>query len=162
MATLTAAEQRAQAKVEYNAFLAVCPSRQLLDRISDKWVTLILCALGGDGSQQPGTGNAGNTGNTDNTSSTGSTGERRSMRYSELSRQLAGVSQKMLTQTLRSLERDGLITRTATPTVPVTVTYELTDLGRSLHQTVRGIKSWAETHMDDVFANRETYDTRDA
>ena len=57
--------------------------------------------------------------------------EPRSMRYSELSRRLAGVSQKMLTQTLRSLERDGMVTRTVTPTVPVTVTYELTDLGRS-------------------------------
>jgi DNA-binding HxlR family transcriptional regulator len=61
---------------------------------------------------------------------------------------------------LRSLERDGLITRTVTPTVPVTVTYELTDLGLSLHQMMRGIKTWAETHMDDVLANREAYDTR--
>ena len=80
------------------------------------------------------------------------------MRYSELARRLAGVSQKMLTQTLRSQERDGLITRTATPTVPVTVTYELTDLGLSLHLTIRGIKTWAETHMDHVLANRATYD----
>jgi len=135
MATMTAAQKRAQAKVEYDAFLAVCPSRKLLDRISDKWVTLILCALG-------------------------NAGEPRSMRYSELSRLLAGVSQKMLTQTLRSLERDGLVTRTATPTVPVTVTYELTDLGLSLHQMMRGIKTWAELHMDDVLANRSTYDTR--
>ena len=59
------------------------------------------------------------------------------MRYSELSRHLAGVSQKMLTQTLRNLERDGLLTRTVTPTVPVTVTYELTDLGLSLQQVMR-------------------------
>jgi DNA-binding HxlR family transcriptional regulator len=65
----------------------------------------------------------------------------------------------MLTQTLRSLERDGLVNRTATPTVPVTVSYELTDLGLSLHQTMRGIKTWAETHMDDVLANREAHDT---
>jgi DNA-binding HxlR family transcriptional regulator len=144
MATTTAAQQRAQAKAEYNAFLAVCPSRQLLDRISDKWVTLILSALGSDGSHQPGGG---------------CSGEPRPMRYSELLRLLAGVSQKMLTQTLRSLERDGLITRTVTPTVPVTVTYELTDLGRSLHQMMRGVKTWAETHMDDVLANREAYDT---
>jgi len=135
MATMTAAQKRAQAKAEYDAFLAVCPSRKLLDRIADKWVTLILCALG-------------------------NAGEPRSMRYSELSRQLAGVSQKMLTQTLRSLERDGLITRTATPTVPVTVTYELTDLGLSLHHMVRGVKAWAELHMDDVLTNRATYDTR--
>ncbi|SIR97868.1 transcriptional regulator, HxlR family [Micromonospora avicenniae] len=81
------------------------------------------------------------------------------MRYSELSRLLAGVSQKMLTQTLRSLERDGLINRTVVPTVPVTVTYELTDLGLSLHQMLRGMKDWAETHMDDVLANRATYDS---
>jgi DNA-binding HxlR family transcriptional regulator len=80
------------------------------------------------------------------------------MLYSEISRLLAGVSQKMLTQTLRSLERDGLITRTAMPTVPVTVTYELTDLGRSLHKMVRGLKTWAEVHMDEVLDNCATYD----
>ncbi|MEN3540139.1 helix-turn-helix domain-containing protein [Microbispora sp. ZYX-F-249] len=139
MATMTAAQKREQAKMEYDAFLAACPSRQLLDRISNKWVTLILAALGGgcDGEPQP-------------------------MRYSELSRLLAGVSQKMLTQTLRSLERDGLITRTATPTVPVTVTYELTDLGLSLQQMMRGLKTWAQAHMDDVLAHRTTYDARTA
>ena len=140
MATMTAAQKRAQAKADYDAFIAECPSRKLLDRISDKWVTLILAALGSDGSQD--------------------SGAPRSMRYSELSRLLAGVSQKMLTQTLRSLERDGLITRTAKPTVPVTVSYELTELGLSLHQMMRGLKTWAETHMDDVLANRATYDTR--
>jgi DNA-binding HxlR family transcriptional regulator len=144
MATMTAAQKRAQAKAEYDAFLAACPSRKLLDRISDKWVTLILAALGSDGSHQPGTHCAGDP---------------RPMRYSELHRQLAGVSQKMLTQTLRSLERDGLVTRTATPTVPVTVTYELTDLGLSLHQLMRELKTWAETHMDDVLAHREAHDT---
>jgi DNA-binding HxlR family transcriptional regulator len=147
MATMTAAQQRAQAKVEYDAFLAACPSRKLLDRLSDKWVTLILAALGSDGSHQPATGCAG---------------EPRSMRYSELQRLLAGVSQKMLTQTLRSLERDGLVTRTVTPTVPVTVTYELTGLGLSLHQLMRGLKTWAQVHMDDVLASRATYDTRTA
>jgi DNA-binding HxlR family transcriptional regulator len=147
MATTTTAQQKAQAKAEYDAFLAVCPSRKLLDRISDKWVTLILAALGSDGSHQQGAGCAG---------------EPRSMRYSELSRLLAGVSQKMLTQTLRSLERDGLVTRTVTPTVPVTVSYELTDLGLSLHQLMRGLKTWSEMHMDDVLANRTTYDARTA
>ena len=107
----TAARGSAQRKAEYDAFFAACPSRQLLDRISDKWVTLVLCALaGGGGRAAPSP-----------------------MRYSELARQLAGVSQKMLTQTLRSLERDGLVTRTATPTdgsatatsagtVPITLT----------------------------------------
>jgi DNA-binding HxlR family transcriptional regulator len=145
MPTMTAAQKRAQTKVDYDAFLAGCPSRQLLGRLSDKWVALILAALGSDGPHHPG-GDC--------------VSESRSMRYSELSRRLAGVSQKMLTQTLRSLERDGLLTRTVTPTVPVTVTYELTDLGLSLQQVMRGIKVWAEAHMDEVLANREEYDTR--
>lgn len=139
MATTTAAQRRAQAKAEYDAFLSACPSHKLLDRISGKWVTLILTALGSGGD---------------------CAGEPRPMRYSELLRTLAGVSQKMLTQTLRSLERDGLVTRTVMPTVPVTVTYELTDLGLSLHQMVRGLKTWAQTHMDEVLAHREDYDAR--
>ena len=144
MPSTKAAEKRALAKVEYDAFLAGCPSRQLLARISDKWVALVLAALGDDG-PHPGQERVG---------------EPRSMRYSELSRRLAGVSQKMLTQTLRSLERDGMLTRTVTPTVPVTVTYELTDLGRSLQDVMYGIKVWAEAHMDEVLANREKHDTR--
>ncbi|WP_062204259.1 helix-turn-helix domain-containing protein [Streptomyces sp. NBRC 109706] len=145
MATTTAAQQRALAKQEYNAFLAGCPSRQLLDRISDKWVALVLAALGSDGPHRRGE----------------CAGEPRAMRYSELSRRLVGVSQKMLTQTLRALERDGLLTRTVTPTVPVTVTYELTDLGLSLHEVVRNVKCWAETHMDEVHLHREAYDKRE-
>ena len=143
MPSMSAAERRAQAKAQYDAFLAGCPSRQLLDRISDKWVALVLAALGSDG-PHPGPDRGGP----------------RSMRYSELSRRLAGVSQKMLTQTLRSLERDGLVTRTVTPTVPVTVTYELTDLGCSLHDVMRGVKAWAEAHMDEVLANRDAHDGR--
>lgn len=141
--TTTAEQRRARAKIEYDAFLAVCPSRQLLDRLSNKWVTLILTALGTGGAVAP---------------DDGCEGEPRAMRFSELARVLAGVSQKMLTQTLRSLERDGLVTRTVTPTVPVTVTYELTDLGLSLQQTMRALKTWAEVHMDDVFAHRASYD----
>jgi DNA-binding HxlR family transcriptional regulator len=61
-----------------------------------------------------------------------------------------------------SLERDGVLVRTVTPTVSVTVTYELTDLGVSLHQLMYGVKTWAESHMDEVLANREEYDTRTA
>jgi DNA-binding HxlR family transcriptional regulator len=145
MPTMTAAQERARAKTEYDAFLAGCPSRQLLDRISDKWVALVLAALGGDcvpcGADER-------------------AGAPHPMRYSELSRQLAGVSQKMLTQTLRSLERDGLLTRTVTPTVPVTVSYELTDLGLSLHQVMVDLKVWAEAHMDQVLASRQDYDAR--
>ena len=129
MPTMTAAQRRAEEKADYDAFLAQCPSRQLLARISDKWVPLVLAALS-DGPQ----------------------------RYSQLSRTIAGVSQKMLTQTLRSLERDGLLTRTVTPTVPVTVSYELTEVGRSLQEVIGGLKAWAETHMESVLAARASYD----
>lgn len=138
MTTRNAAQKRAQAKAEYDAFLAACPSRQLLDRLSDKWVVLVLCALGGDGADGAGTPS--------------------SMRYSELARLLAGVSPKMLTQTLRALERDGLVTRTVTPTVPVTVDYALTELGESLHRTTRQLRLWAQDHMDEVQQHRHAYD----
>jgi len=131
MPTMTAAQRRAAEKIDYDAFLAQCPSRQLLDRLSDKWVTLVLAALG----EQP-------------------------QRYSQLARTIAGVSQKMLTQTLRTLERDGLLTRTVTATVPVTVTYELTALGRSLLEVIAGLKLWAELHMDDVLEARASYDSQ--
>ena len=129
MPTMTAEHRRTEAKQAYDAFMADCPSRKLLDRISDKWVALALASLS-DGPQ----------------------------RYSELSRRLAGVSQKMLTQTLRSLERDGLISREVTPSVPVRVDYELTELGSSLQQTMLVLKGWAEQHMDQVEAARATYD----
>ncbi|GID28987.1 winged helix-turn-helix transcriptional regulator [Paractinoplanes brasiliensis] len=138
MVTRTAADTRAEAKAQYNAFLAVCPSHKMLERISGKWVTLILSILG---------------------SGPDCAGEPRPMRYSELSRALAGVSQKMLTQTLRSLERDGLISRTVTPTVPVTVSYELTDLGLSLHGMMRGLKRWTEAHIEEVSAHQAEYDS---
>ncbi|MEH3033314.1 MAG: helix-turn-helix domain-containing protein [Aeromicrobium erythreum] len=136
MATTTATQRREQAKDAYNAFLAVCPSRQLLDRLSDKWVVLVLCALGGDADG----------------------GEVTSLRYSELARTIAGVSPKMLTQTLRALERDGLLTRTVKPTVPVTVAYALTDLGRSLHRTTTALRTWAQEHMPEVQEHRDRFD----
>ena len=142
MTTMSAAEKRARAKVEYDAFLAGCPSRQLLARISDKWVALVLAALG-SGGPHPGQDCAG---------------EPRAMRYSELARRLAGVSQKMLTQTLRNLERDGLVTRTLTPSVPVRVDYELTALGRSMLPLVAALKSWSESHIEEIHAARGTYD----
>lgn len=129
MPTMTAAQHREQAKSEYDAFMAACPSRDLLDRISDKWVGLVLAALS-DGAK----------------------------RYGELNRIIAGVSPKMLTQTLRGLERDGLVARHVTPSVPVRVDYEMTALGHSLHAVIGELKSWAETHMDQVFAARTHYD----
>jgi DNA-binding HxlR family transcriptional regulator len=149
VATTSADQKRALDKAQYNAFLAQCPSRQLLDRISDKWVVLVLCALGGETSDPAG-------------AVTDTADAAKAMRYSEIARLLAGVSQKMLTQTLRALERDGLITRTVTPTVPVTVSYELTDLGRSLHQVTRGLRSWAQDHMPQVLAHRALHDDVDA
>ncbi|MER6079156.1 helix-turn-helix domain-containing protein [Streptomyces sp. NPDC001833] len=129
MPTTTAAQRREQARVEYDAFIRACPTNQLLDRISDKWVSLVVCALA------PGP-----------------------MRYSELGRKIAGVSPKMLTQTLRSLERDGILARTVTPSVPVRVDYELTPLGLSLSLLLAGVKEWAETHIEEVHEARERYD----
>jgi DNA-binding HxlR family transcriptional regulator len=131
MATMTAAQRRARARVAYNAWLSTCPSRQVLDALSDKWVTLVLTALA-DGPQ----------------------------RYGALARRIAGVSQKMLTQTLRKLERDGMVSRTITPCVPVRVDYELTPLGLSLLPVVDAIKHWAENHIDQVQAARAAYDER--
>ena len=128
MPTMTAAQRRAAAREAYSVYIATCPTRQLLDTLSDKWVTLVLVALA-DGPQ----------------------------RYSALARTIAGVSQKMLTQTLRTLERDGLVARSVTPAVPVRVDYELTALGSSLLPLMREIKGWAEAHMDDVLSAREAY-----
>jgi DNA-binding HxlR family transcriptional regulator len=127
--TMTAAQRRARARQAYNAYVAECPSRQVLDAISDKWVTLVLSALA-DGPR----------------------------RYSDLSRQIAGVSQKMLTQTLRQLERDGLVTRTITPAVPVRVDYQLTALGETILPVVGAIKDWSETHITEIHAARRAYD----
>ena len=131
MATKTAQMERAEAKERYDAFLAACPSRKLLDRISDKWVCLVLAAL------------------TDGP-----------LRFSELATTVAGVSQKMLTQTLRNLERDGLVVRTVTPSVPVRVDYELTELGESLCVRISVLKDWAETHMSEIELAQKRYDHR--
>jgi len=126
---MTAAQKRVHAKAEFDAYLAACPSRLLLDRISDKWVTLVICSLE-DGPQ----------------------------RFSEVSRRLAGVSQKMLTQTLRTLERDGLVTRTVTASVPVRVDYALTPLGQSLLEPIKHVKAWAERHVPEVLEAQRGYD----
>lgn len=131
MATKTAAQRRDEARRTYNAFMANCPSRQVVAMLSDKWVTMVMCALQ-DGS----------------------------LRYSELRRIIAGISQKMLTQTLRTLERDGIVTRTVIPAVPVRVDYELTDVGRTLLPVIRGIKVWSETHIEDIQRARDEFDTR--
>ncbi|GAA0636046.1 helix-turn-helix domain-containing protein [Streptomyces thermocarboxydovorans] len=133
MPTTTAAQRREQARIEYDAFLRDCPTNQLLDRISDKWVALVVAAL--------------------------ASGPKR---YSELGRKIAGVSPKMLTQTLRTLERDGLISRTVTPSVPVRVDYTLTPLGESLARLLTAVKDWAETHIEQVHQARERYDAENS
>lgn len=114
---------------EWDPFNSQCPSRQVLDRIGDRWSVLILVAL----SDGP-------------------------MRYTELSRRIEGVSQKMLTQTLRGLERDGMVARTVHPVIPPRVDYELTDLGRTLRRPISALEAWAIDHMDDVLAARAEYD----
>ncbi|MFG1842019.1 winged helix-turn-helix transcriptional regulator [Micromonospora sp. NPDC049175] len=131
MATMTAAQRRDQAKRDYDAFLEQCPTRGLLSRLTDKWVALVIPALA-SGPQ----------------------------RHGELARRIAGVSQKMLTQTLRTLERDGLVTRTVTASMPVRVDYALTPLGHELFPVMVAIKDWAETHMDRVFEARTQFDAR--
>jgi DNA-binding HxlR family transcriptional regulator len=115
-------------------YTALCPSRQTLDRIGDRWTILVVGAL----SDGP-------------------------MRFTQLARRIEGISQKMLTQTLRGLERDGLVSRTVHATVPVRVDYELTGLGRTLRAPIAALEQWARDHMSDVLAAREDYDRhRDA
>ncbi len=129
MATISAAEKRKISRREYNANLAECPGHEVLATLSDKWVTLVISALA-DGP----------------------------LRHSEVARIVAGASQKMLTQTLRKLERDGLVERTATASVPPRVDYELTRLGHDLLPLQRAIKTWAESHIEAVHAARARYD----
>jgi DNA-binding HxlR family transcriptional regulator len=121
--------KRAEEKVVYNAFVEMCPSRQVMLTIGDKWAALLINALA-DGSR----------------------------RHGELARIVAGVSQKMLTQTLRTLQRDGLVSRTVTASVPVRVDYELTDLGRSLVPVLRALKDWSESHIEAIMSARDAYE----
>ncbi|CAJ63531.1 MULTISPECIES: winged helix-turn-helix transcriptional regulator [Frankia] len=131
MTTRTAAQRRAEAKVAYDAFMAACPSRKVFEMLSDKWVGLVLAAV--------------------------SAGPRR---YGELKAEIAGVSPKMLTQTLRTLERSGLVDRTVTASVPVRVDYELTPLGRDLYPLITPLKAWAEANVDAIRAAEQAYDLR--
>jgi DNA-binding HxlR family transcriptional regulator len=120
------------ADLPYKALFQDCPAVALLTSISNRWVSLSVGTLGACGS----------------------------LRYGEIRREIPGVSQKMLTQTLRSLERDGMVTRTVTPTVPIRVDYELTDLGLELYDLLLGVKAWAEANVDRVEGARSRYDDR--
>lgn len=112
-----------------DAYAARCPTRLVLDRIADKWAVLVLGLLA-DGP----------------------------VRFNSLRRSIEGVSQKMLSQTLKNLERDGLVSRTAYPTVPVTVEYAVTPLGRTLAETLDQLRVWAETHIRAVEDAQRRYD----
>jgi len=81
-------------------------------------------------------------------------------RFNEIKRMVGGISQRMLTLTLRGLERDGMVTRTVTPTIPPRVDYELTELGHSLSQPVFALGSWAQAHLDEIDAARNAFDQR--
>jgi DNA-binding HxlR family transcriptional regulator len=108
---------------------ADCPTRRILDRIGDRWTVLVVGVLA-DGEA----------------------------RFSELGRRIEGVSKKMLTQTLRGLERDGLVRRTVHPEVPVRVVYALTDAGRTLCEPLRALQEWSITHLGHVAASQQAYD----
>jgi DNA-binding HxlR family transcriptional regulator len=115
-----------------NIYAEACPSRALLELIADKWTLLVLPAL-----------RAG------------------PVRNGDLLRRIGGVSQKMLTQTLRNLERNGLVKRIDHMEVPPRVEYELTDLGRSLSGTLRKLGMWVESHIADVHASRRAFESRE-
>ncbi|HEY0238954.1 MAG TPA: helix-turn-helix domain-containing protein [Friedmanniella sp.] len=115
-----------------NPYDADCPTRRILDRIGDRWTVLVIGVLD--------SGDA---------------------RFSELRRRIEGVSQKMLTQTLRGLERDGLVLRTVYPEVPVRVVYGLTQAGRTLQEPLRALQEWSIEHVGAVKASQEAYDRQD-
>jgi DNA-binding HxlR family transcriptional regulator len=129
VATTTTEQRRRRAKVEFDAYLATCPARQVLETLANKWVGLVLCALA-DGPK----------------------------RHGDLARIIPGVSQKMLTQTLRLLERDGLVSRTVTAQIPIRVDYALTPLGDTFVPLVFGIKTWSQDHIQDIERARARYD----
>ncbi|WP_432921578.1 winged helix-turn-helix transcriptional regulator [Microbispora sp. CA-135349] len=108
-----------------------CRVREVLDRVGEKWAVTVIAELG-----------------------------RKPRRYNELRRSIPGVSQRMLTATLRDLERDGLVRRTVHPVVPPRVDYELTPLGATLLDTVSALLDWAVEHIDDVDGARAEYDGR--
>ena len=108
-----------------------CGSRKVLDRIGDRWSVLVVLTLAeGD------------------------------KRYGELAGRIDGISQKMLTQTLRGLERDGIVTRTIHPVIPPRVEYALTPMGRTLLDTIGQLVTWADSHLPEIEAARAAYDAR--
>jgi DNA-binding HxlR family transcriptional regulator len=106
-----------------------CPVREVLDRVGDKWSVMVIVLLG-----------------------------QRTHRFNELHRAIEGISQRMLTLTVRALERDGLVSRTVYASVPPRVDYELTELGRTLLIPLGVLAEWADTHRGDIQAARDRHD----
>ena len=119
--------------IPWDPYRADCPSRRLLDRIGDRWTVLVIGAL--------------------------DSGPRR---FGALAAEVGGISQKMLTQTLRLMERDGLVVRTVHPVIPPKVEYRLTDLGLTLAEAFCGVWGWAEANIDRIEAARAAFDARKA
>ena len=109
-----------------------CPSRDVLDQIGSKWAVLVLGELGRHGA----------------------------CRFTQLRQRLSGISEKMLAQTLRTLERDGLLLRTVYPETPIRVEYELTPLGETLRGPLKALTDWSVQHIKEVLEAREEYDER--
>ena len=116
-----------------NLLAEACTVRQVLDHVGGKWsVSILLAAIAGP------------------------------VRFSQLERMVEGISRRMLTLTLRNLERDGLLIRTVYPTVPPKVEYTATEMARELHDTLTGLIGWAERHRGDIATARTAYDQRPA
>lgn len=134
MVTMSAAERREVESASYEDYLRVCPTRQVVDLISNRWVSLVVCALGEN--------------------------ELEPLRYNELRRRLPSVSQKMLTQTVRALERDGIVERTVTPAVPVRVDYRLTEVGGSFYGMLLNLRTWSEANFGQIQEARHRHSDR--
>lgn len=115
--------------MEYDVYIQTCPTRLVLYRLADKWAVLVLGKL----DEQP-------------------------VRFNQLKREIDGISQKVLSQTLKKLERDGLVSRSVFATVPVTVEYAITPLGRTLTSTVAALTRWAEENIEAVLQAQQKYD----
>jgi DNA-binding HxlR family transcriptional regulator len=122
---------RAKTVPAYNVYSQDCPTRTVLDIVADKWASLLIVAL------VPGT-----------------------KRFQQLKREIGGITQKMLTQTLRSLERNGLVERRAYATVPPRVEYTLTRLGHTLSQTLEALQDWSVAHVGEILQARKLMDAR--
>lgn len=121
------------APLVYDVFDPNCPSRTVLDLIGSRWTVLVIGALT-DGPR----------------------------RFGKLQRAVGGISAKVLTQTLRALERDGAVTRTLYPEIPPRTEYELTELGRDLVGPLAALRAWAETHIETIIASRTAANARSA